>query len=90
MTKTKSRLLRTDRTIADAAEAGYRLWGTNIDARSRTAAQVIRLLDERDRSVLRFDDSALSISRMKRIFSHLREKSFQTRTIDVMTAPVAP
>lgn len=90
VTKTKSRLLRTDRTIADAAEAGYRLWGTNIDARSRTAAQVIRLLDERDRSVLRFDDSALSISRMKRIFSHLSEKSFQTRTIDVMTAPVAP
>lgn len=91
MAKTKSRLLRTDQTIANAADGGYRLWGTNIDVRVRTAAQSIRLLDTRDSStVLRFDDSETSLSRMKRVFSYINEKNFITRTLDVTTTPVTP
>ena len=90
MTKTKSRLLRSDHSILNTESQGYRLWGMNIDARTRTANQTIRLLNTRDRSVLRFDDSEASIARMKRVFSYIQEKKLMTKTLDLTIDPVTP
>ncbi len=90
MTKTKSRLLRGDASVAQAEAAGYRPWGANVDVRARTAAQTIRLLDARGSTVLRFDDSESSIARMKRVFSHISERNFSAKIADVTTTPVAP
>lgn len=89
ITKNKSRLLRSDSNIS-AKESGYRLWGAHVDARTRTASQVITRIDNRTTTVLRLDDSAASISKMNRIFSHVKQDNFTIRTIDVTSTPVNP
>lgn len=90
ITNTKTRLLSNETKIIGAEEAGYRQWGCNIDALTRNATQINNALAQRDSTVLRFDGSAASITKMKRVFPNILSKKITVRTIDVIMTPVLP
>ncbi len=90
ITKIKTRLLSFQTKIADAEKFGYRQWGCSIDGTKRSASQIISALDQRDFTVLHFDDSDDSLAKMKRIFPNIVHKNFTVRTIDIIMTPVLP
>lgn len=88
MAHMKSRLLRADVPLETTHNDGYRQWGYHVNVAETTAAQTIKILDHRNATVIRFDDSSSSLSRMSKVLAHLHDENFVVYTINIIDMPV--
>lgn len=84
------------KNTADAlVAAGYRYWDYTLDANagrtspsaSRISSTVINALNTRSYAIIRFTDSAQTVSALPKILSYLKENNCVVSTISVLDSP---
>ncbi|MEG2570820.1 MAG: stalk domain-containing protein [Clostridia bacterium] len=86
----KSRLAHVTTDFAAVTDSGYRAWGCHADARTQTSGEVIATLGARAITVVRLDDSASGVKKLRKILPYLAESGFVVRPLSIMDAPVVP